>query len=88
MLPTGTGLLTSFGKKWFSRRKIITPTFHFNILEQFIEVFNHQSNIMVEKLRPFSKKGDIDIYSYSTLCALDIICGILLVTKFYSEIIK
>lgn len=70
----GTGLLTSFGKKWFSRRKIITPTFHFNILEQFIEVFNRQSNVMVEKLRPFLKKGNLDIYNYSTLCALDIIC--------------
>lgn len=70
----GSGLLNSFGKKWHIRRKIITPAFHFNILEQFICVFNRQVDILIDKIRPFSGKDDIDIYNYSTLCALDIIC--------------
>lgn len=67
--------MTSSGKKWYTRRKIITPTFHFNILEQFIEVFDRQTDVMVEKLRPYSGKGDFNIYNYSTLCALDVISG-------------
>lgn len=39
----GTGLLISDGRKWHARRKIITPTFHFKILEQFVETFHEKS---------------------------------------------
>ena len=73
----GTGLLTSTGKKWSQRRKIITPTFHFKILEQFIETFDHQSDILMEKLREKMQRSRgcaFDIYPLITLCALDVIC--------------
>lgn len=69
----GTGLLTATGKKWFSRRKVITPAFHFKILDQFVEIFDKHSKMLVKNLE--STKGPIDIFQPVALCALDIISG-------------
>lgn len=72
----GKGLLTSEGQKWFTHRKMITPTFHFKILESFIDVYRENSDIMVRKLEEKAKTGEeFDVYPFITLCALDIICG-------------
>lgn len=71
----GTGLLTSQGSKWHSRRKCLTPAFHFRILEDFIDVFQEQSAIMVERLAAEETSDAFNIFPYVTLCTLDIICG-------------
>uniref|UniRef100_T1J5A8 Cytochrome P450 n=1 Tax=Strigamia maritima TaxID=126957 RepID=T1J5A8_STRMM len=71
----GRGLLTSTGKKWQTRRKLLTPSFHFRILDGFIPVFNDHSNTLIEILTQNVKKTSIDIHFFVTLCTLDIICG-------------
>lgn len=68
----GTGLLTSTGKKWHTRRKMITPAFHFKILEQFPTVMDQQVKVLIGKWR--SKLGEIDICEDITLLSMDIIC--------------
>ncbi|KAG8234871.1 hypothetical protein J437_LFUL014563 [Ladona fulva] len=71
----GTGLLTSAGQKWHSRRKILTPAFHFRILDDFLDVFREQSQVLVEKLEKEAVKGEpFNLFPYITLCTLDIIC--------------
>ncbi len=70
----GEGLLTSSGEKWHARRKIITPTFHFSILESFCEIFSEKSKILVDRLGQHAGSGEpINIHKYVTSAALDII---------------
>ncbi|XP_050306332.1 uncharacterized protein LOC126743338 [Anthonomus grandis grandis] len=85
----GYAILIANGKKWKTRRRIITPTFHFSILEQFVDVFNSNEDIMIEKLRreAVGKKG-VEIYSYVTNCALDIICETAMGVKMDSQLNK
>ena len=61
--------------KWHSHRKMLTPAFHFTILEDFVEVFARKSEILVKKFRKEVGAESFDIYPYITTCALDIICG-------------
>ncbi|KAG9479846.1 hypothetical protein GDO78_011724 [Eleutherodactylus coqui] len=53
---------------------MITPTFHFAILSEFLEVMNEQSKVLVEKLNSRAGKGSFNCFMDVTLCALDIIC--------------
>uniref|UniRef100_A0A182QL51 Cytochrome P450 n=1 Tax=Anopheles farauti TaxID=69004 RepID=A0A182QL51_9DIPT len=78
----GEGLLISSGRKWQTHRKIITPTFHFKILEQFVEIFDQQGHTFVDILRLFAKSGEtFDVFPLVTLCALDVICESAMGTK-------
>ena len=69
----GNGLLTSTGQTWFQRRKVLTPAFHFKILEQFVEIFDKNSEVLIESLSKFGAK-EFDIFPLITLLALDVIC--------------
>ncbi|KAE8752498.1 Cytochrome P450 CYP4 [Frankliniella occidentalis] len=75
----GEGLLTSTGKKWHTRRKLLTPTFHFRILDQFVEVFNRCGELFVKKL--LEQKEAVNVHELITLCTLDIICETAMGTK-------
>nr|Q9VS79.2 RecName: Full=Cytochrome P450 4d8; AltName: Full=CYPIVD8 [Drosophila melanogaster]AAL13671.1 GH22459p [Drosophila melanogaster] len=81
----GNGLLLSDGKVWHQRRKIITPTFHFSILEQFVEVFDQQSNICVQRLAQKANGNTFDVYRSICAAALDIIAETAMGTKIYAQ---
>jgi cytochrome P450 len=75
-------LLSKKGLRWRSRRRLLTPAFHFQILESFFDVFNDQSHQLIKELdaaaaaRPAaSVDGSVNVYKILTQCALDIICG-------------
>uniref|UniRef100_A0A034W2C6 Cytochrome P450 4d2 n=1 Tax=Bactrocera dorsalis TaxID=27457 RepID=A0A034W2C6_BACDO len=78
----GTGLLVSNGRKWHARRKIITPTFHFKILEQFVEIFDQQSTVLVKKMAQYADgKTVLNIAPLLCLMTLDIIAETAMGTK-------
>ncbi|CAG7818847.1 unnamed protein product [Allacma fusca] len=82
----GDGLLTSKGAKWQFRRKMLTPSFHFKILEDFLIIFNEQSNIFVDILREeFKDTQAKDICRYITRCALDIVGETAMDIKFNTQ---
>lgn len=55
--------------------QILTPAFHFKILEDFMDIFNEQSAILVNKLAKELDRDSFNIFPYVTLCTLDIVCG-------------
>lgn len=67
--------LEKVGKKWHDRRKIITPAFHFQMLERFAETFDRLANTFINKLYEYDVNADIDLFHLVGLFALDVVCG-------------
>ncbi|XP_044010801.1 cytochrome P450 4C1-like isoform X2 [Aphidius gifuensis] len=74
------GLLTSKGDKWRSRRKILTPAFHFNILQEFSQTLIEQTKNLIETLQSESKSGEVvkellpilSKFTLNTICAMGV----------------
>lgn len=83
----GTGLLTAKGQKWSSHRKMFTPTFHFDILENYVDIFVQKSDILEEKLTKLSQEHPegFDIFPFIAKCALDIICKTAMGTEVHAQ---
>lgn len=72
----GDGLLISNGSKWHKHRKMITPSFHFSILNDFQDIMQLYSAKFIEKLRGISKDGQVfDFQNLVHYLTLDVICG-------------
>ena len=43
----GTGLLVANGDKWFRSRRLLTPAFHFGVLEPYVQVYNECAQTLI-----------------------------------------
>lgn len=71
----GNGLILSSGEKWHKMRKLLTPAFHFQILERFIVIYEEQGQVFLEKLSKLEKNEVVNIVPWFHAYALDVISG-------------
>ncbi|KAI4477353.1 hypothetical protein M0804_012739 [Polistes exclamans] len=71
-----TGLLTSSGQKWHTRRKMLTPAFHFNILNHYFHILNDESQCLVESLKNEGNGKSVvkDLQTFISKYTLNAIC--------------
>nr|QTM97445.1 Cytochrome P450 [Sitophilus oryzae] len=68
------GILISTGATWKNGRKILSPAFHFSVLEEIVTKFDKPTLILIELLEKEVGKDSVNIYSYIKNYALDVIC--------------
>ncbi|KAI5641922.1 cytochrome p450 domain-containing protein [Phthorimaea operculella] len=59
------------GLRWKVHRRLLTPAFHFNILQNFFQVFLKNDKILVKTLRATGKGTNISLFPIIALNALD-----------------
>ncbi|GBP32889.1 Cytochrome P450 4d2 [Eumeta japonica] len=60
---------------WRPRRKIMAPTFSPRILEQFVEIFAEQSDVLSRRLAAQSDGAPLSAWPLISAYALDSVCG-------------
>ncbi|CAD5222187.1 unnamed protein product [Bursaphelenchus xylophilus] len=69
----GPALLLGDGERWHKTRKLVTPGFHFQKLEEFAPIMDRHCRTLVSNLRQIEDGVDANIFSNIKNCALDII---------------
>lgn len=60
---------------WKVHRRVLLPIFHNRVIEDYIEVFGQQGDVLVQRLAEKVGKPEFDVYKYITSCMLDIVFG-------------
>jgi cytochrome P450 family 4 subfamily V len=64
---------------------MITPTFHFKILEEFMHVFNEQAAILVGHLDKMADGPEFNVQPFIYHCMLDVICDAAMGIKVHAQ---
>ncbi|GLG98037.1 Cytochrome P450 4C1 [Gryllus bimaculatus] len=80
------GTIDAAGDKWRSRRKRLTPAFHFKILDQFQSVILNCGNEFVRQLQKRAGGAAFDVWPLVKLLTLDVICETAMGVKMNAQI--
>ena len=70
----GEGLLLAGGNKWLRHRRMITPAFHFDILDTFMPIYNESTNVMLSLWEEESQReGYVVLQDSAPYLSLDIL---------------
>ena len=70
----GDGLLISSGNKWFRHRRMLTPAFHYNILNTFMSIYVKATHVMLQQWKETEQKdGYIVLQNSIPYLSLDIL---------------
>ncbi|RDD42229.1 Leukotriene-B4 omega-hydroxylase 3 [Trichoplax sp. H2] len=75
LLPwLGRGILLENGTKWARNRRLVTPAFHFEIMQSYVEVMNQCVSIFIEKLNEHAVDNTrISVFDTVRLLSFDIL---------------
>ncbi|XP_050346912.1 cytochrome P450 4c3-like [Nymphalis io] len=68
------GILTSNGQKWHYRRKMLTPSFHLNILKKFLQIFVIHTEDLKKTLDTELLNEKTNLYELISHTTLKIMC--------------
>lgn len=66
---------------WRNHRKILTPAFHFKMLENSVPTMKKNAQILSQQLEKKINQPEFDIESFIEKCSLDIISGNIILKK-------
>ncbi|XP_075543509.1 cytochrome P450 4V2-like [Dermacentor variabilis] len=78
------GLLTSYGARWRQHRKLLTPAFHFRVLDNFLPIINDQGERLVQELSQLANETYVNLFPTLSRCALATICETAMGLKVHS----
>lgn len=78
------GLITSFGERWRLHRKLLTPAFHFRVLDNFLPVINEQGDRLVEQLSHLADGKAVNLWPVLSKCTMAAICETAMGLKLHS----
>ncbi|CAN7939785.1 unnamed protein product, partial [Ixodes hexagonus] len=81
-------MVLATGDIWRFKRKLMTPAFHFRVLENYITIFNQNGDLLVKRLGSFIDKAPqepVRLFENTQKCTLDIIGEVTMGAKLHVQ---